>query len=340
MDKTERQISLYSAVLIALLLNSGRLLAMRENAFVARFWQFNLAEFIFQVLVHFCICYLLFYVNLSSNGLSRLRKRQKVFFYVLINVLCLFCCLLIGGILQRFLFQNHQFRGVYWAAYMARVALSGVLIGILTKIILLMRESKKQAQENESLKSAYAIAELELLKERLNPHFLFNSLSSLSGIVREDPVLAQQYINHLSKVFRYALLDQSRHLVTLEEELTMLRSFGQLLKMRFENAFHLNISIEKTYLTHKLPHLSLQPLLENAAKHNAATLTKPLQVNITIEAGFLVMSNNLQPVEAESNGIGLANLNERFRILMNKEIDIECTLDHFIVKLPLQHESA
>ena len=338
MDKTERQISLYSAALIALLLNSGRLLAMRENAFAARLWQFNFGEFIFQVLVHFCICYLLFQINLSHNWLSAFRTNRKVFFYIIFNTIILFGCLLFGGILQRYIFQIHQFRGVYWAAYMARTGLSGVLVGILIKIILLMRKSKKQAQENERLKHAYTVAELELLKERINPHFLFNSLSSLSGIVREDPLLAQQYINHLSKVFRYSLVHQTKNLVTVEEELTMLHSFGALLKMRFENAFQIAINIEKSNLLHKLPHLSLQPLLENAAKHNAATLVSPLRVDINIEAGHLVVRNNLQPVEAESNGIGLSNLNERFRILMNREIDIERTLDHFTVKLPLQHE--
>ncbi len=337
MDKTERQISGYSSLLIALMLNSGRLLAMREQGMMARFWQFNPGELAFQIGVQFLLCYLLFYLNLQHNRLSAFRTRNKIFTYLCLNFLLLFIGLMAGGILQRYLFHSYQIRGLYWATYIARTSLSAILVGILIKIVLLIRESKRHMQENERLKSAYTTAELQLLKAQLNPHFLFNSLSSLSGVVREDPMLAQQYINHLSKVFRYSL-HQTRQLVTLEEELIMLRSFGQLLKMRFEQAFVLNINVESPYTSYKLPHLSLQPLLENAAKHNAATLTMPLLVNIYVETDHLVISNNLQPANAESNGIGLSNLNERFRILMHKEIEIVRTEGHFIVKLPLQHE--
>jgi len=201
-----------------------------------------------------------------------------------------------------------------------------------------MRASKLKDKENNQLKTAYLEAELELLKEQLNPHFLFNSLSSLSGIVREDPEMAQHFINHLSKIFRYALAKQQDHLVTIAEELTMIKSYEQLLKMRFEKAFRLETDIEQQYLDYTIPHLTLQPLLENAAKHNSASISKPLKVYIYIDEDYLVVKNNLQEIAEPENstGIGLANLNSRFRILMRQEIEIKKTKDSFIVKLPLK----
>jgi len=177
-----------------------------------------------------------------------------------------------------------------------------------------------------------------MLKGQLNPHFLFNSLSSLSGIIRENPELAQHYVGQLSKVFRYSLQQSGANLVTLGDEINMLKSYGELLTMRFEKAFELVLNIDTPFFKAQIPHLSLQLLLENAAKHNIATLKKPLKVQICINGGYLTVRNNLQEVinPEESTGIGLTNLNERYKILMGEEIEISKTKDEFIVKLPLK----
>lgn len=338
MNKTEKQIYLYSALFISIVLNCGRLLALRENSIASRYWHFNTAEFFFQCSAMFIFCCLLFFLNLQDGWLSRLRNRKKMTGYIGLNSLIFICYMISSGIIQRRVFDNAQIRNVYWAAYLSKYLACIVLVSIITKIILLIREAGKRSMENEQLKNAYTAAELQLLKEQLNPHFLFNSLSSLSGIVRENPVLAQQYIKHLSHVFRHTLLHHANNLVSLEEELAMIGSFAELLKMRMENSFRLLIEVDKFYYTRLLPHLSIQPLLENAAKHNIATPSSPLLVNIYIEDEQLVVSNNFQPAEISGTGTGLANLNERFRILVQQEIDIEQTIDLFKVKLPLKHD--
>ncbi|TFF30403.1 sensor histidine kinase [Mucilaginibacter psychrotolerans] len=338
MDKTEKQICLYSSALLALMLNVGKLLALRENGILAQYWHFNTTEFAYQVLAQFSFCYLMFYLNLKQHWLATLRNQNKYLVYAGINFLIAFFFMaFFGGIQRRVFHDDDSFRQIYWAAYTARFALAVLLTGILIKIILLMRASKQHQQENERLKNAYTVAELELLKEQLNPHFLFNSLSSLSGVVRENPLLAQQYIMHLSKVFRYTLEKPTGNLVRLTDELQIVASFAELLKMRLEEAFSLRIDIPEPYLHYRLPHLSLQPLLENAAKHNAATPAHPLKVVIEMSGDKLAISNNLQPVAAESSGIGLANLGERFRILMHQEIDIQKNTETFTVMLPLGH---
>ncbi|MDP9078932.1 MAG: histidine kinase [Bacteroidota bacterium] len=338
MDKTEKRICWYSSLLIALLMSSPRFLALRENGIIAHYWHFNLAELIFQLLSSTAFCYLLFHLNLNRTSalfISHNSKKYLTTFFLNFVVLFFFC--LTAGIIQRHVFFSGQLRNIYWSGYFSRYVLSGLLAGILIKIILLLRESKQKDKENEQLKTAHLEAELELLKEQLNPHFLFNSLSTLSGIVREDPVKAQHFINHLSKIFRYALTQAGNQLVSLGDELKMITSYEQLLVMRFEKAFQLTIDIDEKFNDVLIPHLTLQPLIENAAKHNAATVAKPLKVKVYITDNMLVVCNNLNIItEPEhSTGIGLANLNSRFSILMHHEIEIEQSAEYFIVKLPL-----
>jgi two-component system LytT family sensor kinase len=338
MDKTERRLCWYSAILIGLVINSPKLLALREGGIVARYWHFNLAELLFQVVLNIGFCFLIFYIALKKdNGLPVSKGAFKQILSYLLYIVLLFVCCLAAGISQRRIFDDFQLRGVFWSAYLTRYFLSIVFSLILVKIVMLIRESKVKDKENSELRTAYLEAELEVLKEQLNPHFLFNSLSSLSGVVREDPEKAQHFIGHLSKIFRYSLAKSQNNLVTIEDELVMIKSYEELLKMRFENAFKLETTVDKRYLDVMIPHLTLQPLLENAAKHNMASLKKPLTVKIFISDNNLVVSNNLQEIaEPEgSTGIGLVNLNSRFRILMHKEICIEKTKDTFTVKLPV-----
>ncbi|MDR6941670.1 sensor histidine kinase [Mucilaginibacter pocheonensis] len=339
MDRTENRICWYSSLLIALMINSPRLLALRENGIIARYWHFSLGEWSFQVLFNLAFCWLLFFLNLNNRSRFAIYRNQKKYgLYILYNSAIVLTCIIAGSAIQRVCFGYKGPPGILGSGYFARFVLSAVLTGIIIKIILLMRESKKKDLENQQLKSAYMVAELELLKEQMNPHFLFNSLSSLSGVIREDPEMAQKYIRELSNVFRYAITQPKANLVTVEAELSMLRSFAQLINLRLEGAFQLDIQVCEPYLLYKLPHLSLQPLLENAVKHNAATLLKPLKVVMDIQQERLVISNNIWHIRQpeSSNGIGLANLNERFKIMMQQEIEIINTGELFIVKLPLK----
>ncbi|PWK69966.1 histidine kinase [Mucilaginibacter oryzae] len=339
MDNTEKRICLYSSLLIGLMVNSGKLLALRENGIVAHYWKFNLAEWCFQAFYNAAFCCLIFYLNIKPGGyLSVYRDQKRYWAYLFCNALVALVSLVTGLIIQRAWFGYDGVPGGLAAGYFTRFGISCILIVILIRIVFLLRQTRQKDLENARLKTAYMASELELLKEQMNPHFLFNSLSSLSAIIAEDPAMAQKYLKELSNVFRYALVRTKVNLVTVANELTMLRSFAQPVTMRLEKAFRLNINVDSAYLSYQLPHLSLQPLLENAVKHNAATLNDPLVVNIYVFNGLLVVSNNLQPISSPENstGIGLANLNERFKIMTGREIEIIKTADDFIVKLPLK----
>jgi len=336
MDKTEKRISIYCALFIAIILNMNKLLSLREHGILARYWHFDLYEFLFQVIYSFIFCYVLINLNLKpglwehNSRIRNLLNSLQYFGFVVFGMI-------VGGITQRAISDKSQLKGLFWGGYLSRFMATGLLAGIVIKIILLLREGRLKSKENEQLKSAYLEAELELLKEQLNPHFLFNSLSSLSGIIREDPKLAQHYVSQLSKVFRYSLQQSGANLVTLGDELAMLASYGELLTMRFEKGFKMNINIDPEFLKAKIPHLSLQLLLENAAKHNMATVRKPLQVCVCTDGGYLTVRNNLQEISNPENstGIGLPNLNERYKILMGREIEIIKSGDYFMVKLPI-----
>lgn len=339
MDKNEQRICWYSSLLIALMVNSPKLLALRENGLMSQYWRFDPYELFFQFAFNLLFCGLLFSMNLRREaGLSAYREKERYLPYAVFNILIFFGLLLTGALLRRLLFPGLQSTRVVFSGPFFRLGLSSLLTGIIIKIVLLMRNSSRMAAENQQLKNAYLASELQLLKEQVNPHFLFNSLSSLSAVVRENPEQAQKYIRDLSAVFRYALVVSQTGLVPLSDELAMLKSFAKLISMRLEDAFELTIDVPQICLPVKLPHLSLQPLLENAVKHNAATRERPLRVTIRVEDNQLIFTNSLWeiPTPEASNGMGLVNLNERFRIIINDQIQVSRSDESFIVKLPLR----
>jgi len=338
MIKNERKIYLYSALLITLVVNSAKLMALNSDGIIARYWQFNIWEYGFQFLYNMMFCLVLLYLNLSDGRFfSVFREKRQYWKLYTFNILVVVAAIMLGSMIHSLWFGVLQFPGGRIRGYFARFLLSSIMIAVVIRLILLMRESRSKDQINEQLHTVYLEAQLQLLQEQLNPHFLFNTLSSLSAIVRENPTLAQNYILHLSKVFRYTLVRSGNDLVTLEKELEYLKSYIQLVKMRLENTFQIHINISEDFINRKILHLSLQPLVENAVKHNRATDSYPLVVKIYEENTWLIIRNNLQPTisEAEGTGLGLTNLNERYKLQTRHEIEIHQTKEYFMVKLPL-----
>lgn len=338
MINNERKIYFYSAFLITLMVNSAKLMALNSDGIIARYWQFNLWEYGFQFLYNMLFCLLLFHLNLSYGKLLSVFRENKQYLKLCIfNVLIVIAAMVLGSIVHSLLFGTPRLHGSRIRGYFARFLLSSIMIVIVIRLILLMRANRNKDRINEQLNSAYLQAQLQLLQEQLNPHFLFNTLSSLSAIIRENPGLAQNYILHLSKIFRYTLARSGNNLVTLEQELENITSYIELVKMRLENTFQIHIAISENSIKKKILHLSLQPLIENAVKHNSATLSHPLAVEIFEKDKWLIIRNNIQPTigEAESTGLGLTNLNERYRLQTRHDIEIHQTAEYFTVKLPL-----
>lgn len=339
----EKKIILYSSLLIALLVNFPKLLQVRVDGWVNRLITFDPFEFAYQLLFNFGYCWLVFELNLHWFPKVRPPERPQSFaVYPLMNICCCFLFAVLGVFTQRMLFgdDNRLPLRLFRAAYVARLGLSLAFGMLMIRIIYLLRQTHAKELETEQMKSRYLRSELELMKQHLNPHFFFNSLSTLAGIVRENPARAQEFISHLSRIFRN-LLSEQQQLIPLKDELQQLHSFTTLLKMRFEEGIVINVDIPDLYQARLLPHLSLQLLIENAAKHNRATAAQPLLVEVFAREEEIWVRNNRQPVHfpQEYSGRGLLNLTERYRILVKKEISIVSTTEHFIVRLPLTTNS-
>lgn len=212
------------------------------------------------------------------------------------------------------------------------------------------RERYRKQLQAEMLRSARLQkenyqAQLEGLKNQVNPHFLFNSLNVLRTLIPQDQDRAMEFTSRLSELYR-SFLDYGAHqLIPLSQELTVARSYIYLLETRFGEAVHFEIDIPEKDQNLLLPPGCLQMLVENAIKHNGSTRKNPLQVNIYSEGGHLIVKNNLQPrlEEVTSTRTGLANIRSRYKYLSDQKVITHKTEKDFLVKLPLlkaeKHES-
>lgn len=198
-------------------------------------------------------------------------------------------------------------------------------------------EIKNAQLKNENLTTRYSA-----LVSQISPHFLFNSLNSLSMLVREKlNEKALTYIDRLSHVFRYIIQNGQNTLSTVADELQFIDSYRYLLEVRYADKLFFEIDIDPAYMERQMPSLALQPLIENAVKHNAITRSKPLTISIFTKDGKIVVSNPIIPkIEAElSTGIGLKNLSTRWQMITEHDIEVIRTDDSFEVHLPLLPET-
>lgn len=205
---------------------------------------------------------------------------------------------------------------------------ASLLIGLLVTVILLSFEIggqllqgwKRSILEVEKYKTESINAQLQNLKSQINPHFLFNNLSVLSSLVYDDADKAVDFINQLSKVYRYVLEQKDTELVTLESEMKFIEAYIYLLKIRFGNNIEFHIDIPTPNKAMILPPMSLQILFENAIKHNEVSSEHPLHIYLTAVNCKLEVKNLMQiriQNEAPSN-TGLKNIIERYRFLQMK----------------------
>ena len=191
----------------------------------------------------------------------------------------------------------------------------------------LTREAKYKA---ESERFQY-----QMLKNQVNPHFLFNSLNTLTSLVDQSPKEAVQFIKKLSDVYRYVLEQRNNEMVTLQEELDLLNAYVFMQQHRYGQNF--SVTIRVNHASWEIPPMSLQMLVENAIKHNTISEEKPLAIDIEEQDGYLVVSNTLSPrrsMEAE-NGIGLSNIKARYEFLTSKPMSYGPEEGKFVVRIPL-----
>lgn len=215
--------------------------------------------------------------------------------------------------------------------------LVSIIIGGIYLAIGFFHHLKIKSLEAEQYKIAAAEAQIEALKAQLDPHFLFNSLNTLTELVEVNSSKSLDFLKSFSQVYRYVLQTREQESVTMQEELDFADSYLFLLKTRFGEALQVEKNIAEADLTRHLPPMTLQLLLENAVKHNTLTASKPLHVNLSSDGQQLTIQNNIQTKSSKlySSGIGLKNIKERVLRLTHEEPVIENGGEFFTVKIPL-----
>lgn len=211
-----------------------------------------------------------------------------------------------------------------------------VVVGLVVKLLQTMYERNNVLVENEALRADNVTTHYEALKSQMDPHFMFNSLNTLQSLIGTDAEKAQRYVQELSQVLRATL--QNKEVVTLEQELQGVKAYCNLMQIRYGDNLKFDFQVDQKFLPYRVLPLSVQGLVENAIKHNVISGKQPLQVRfMTTEGGFLKVSNPIQPkiMEEVGNGIGLANLAERYRLKWNVEVGIKDDGQIFEVTLPL-----
>jgi hypothetical protein len=195
----------------------------------------------------------------------------------------------------------------------------------------------KSIENNEELKRENLLAKYEALKNQVNPHFLFNSLNTLSGVVEQNPEQATNFIKKLSDIYRYVLEQNDKELVSLIDEMKFVEDYLFLSKMRFGEALIFNMNLPANHTIQIVP-LGLQMLVENAIKHNIIADDMPLKIEIEIEDGFVIVRNNLQKkttIVLGKEPLGLENLKKRYAYLSGASVKVIESDSKFIVKLPI-----
>jgi len=195
---------------------------------------------------------------------------------------------------------------------------------------------KKSIEKNEELKRENLLAKYEALKNQVNPHFLFNSLNTLSGVVEQKPEQSTAFIKKLSDIYRYVLEQNDQELVSIKDEMKFVEDYVFLLKMRFGEALIFNSDLPGNNM--QVVPLGIQMLVENAIKHNIIADDMPLKVDIGIENDSIFVKNNYQKkntIKSSKEPLGLENLKKRYKYLSDSTLDIMKSNSEFLVKLPI-----
>lgn len=212
-----------------------------------------------------------------------------------------------------------------------------IILMITLEAWLLYMENRQARKMAENLERELALIRFEVLKSQINPHFLFNSLNVLSGLINKDVDKAQQFVDEFSVVYRYVLETIEKQVVTLGDELGFMRSYMFLQQIRYGEHLVLQVNVPSHQLQKLMPPLSLQLVLENALKHNEISPVKPLIIEIKSEERMLEVRNILQPKisSGKSTGVGQSNLFKRYELLQCEVPSFTVENNFYVAKLPL-----
>jgi two-component system LytT family sensor kinase len=232
--------------------------------------------------------------------------------------------------------QFFLYQGGYWIVVVQ--LLITFIIALTLYVSDFFKAWRESVKNEEKFKRESLAFQYESLKNQVNPHFLFNSLNVLSSLVMKDQEGSVQFIRQLSEVYRYVLEQKDKEVVDLDTEIKFVESYIYLQKIRYADNLIIDISPDvSAHSGMQVIPMSVQMLVENAIKHNIISADEPLTIKISMEAGYLMVRNNLQVRHTvpETGNIGLKNIKSRYEYLTNKEFQVINNGDEFVVKVPL-----
>jgi len=299
---------------------------------------FNVAEAIVNAALTASFAVLMWYFNIYMIARRKDKARKQSISYSELLSSLLFGLIVMFGLayIQQLILSHINFGPV-----MLMVEVRGILINLVFFMFLhLLQQNYENQQVNmelERIKSDNLSAQYELLKQQINPHFLFNSLNTLKAMVESGDEEAVDFILKLSNFYRFTLESRKLDLIHVSEEMEILNAYLFLQKARFDGGFTFNSSLSDETMRTLVPPFTLQLLVENCIKHNVVSLERPLHIRIYEEGDKIVVENQVQQKvgEEHSLGVGLENIDLRYHHLLNKHIDIINDKKIFQVKLPL-----
>lgn len=246
----------------------------------------------------------------------------------------------IGGILcflwMHFSKEIYNSNPIFQSIFL--IVLAVLLFTLVNEILYLSKEREIDNKIVNHLDHELAHAEMALLRKELDPHFIFNTLNTLSHLISSDPIKANLFNSNLAEVYKYFLINKENDLISVDKEIIFIKKYFFLLQIRYGNKLKLHINLEQHFSENMLiiP-CALQILVENAINHNEFSSAQPLHIFIDVAPGHLIVYNDvISKFRApNSTNVGLKNLRSQYMLSSRKEIIIEKSENHFLVKLPI-----
>ncbi|RQO65844.1 histidine kinase [Pedobacter sp. KBW06] len=303
--------------------------------------QFNALEAVVNAGITAIFAVMMWYFNiymLSGNG-DKARK-QSISYGKLLKSLLFGLVIMLGLAYVQQLILSH----IDFGPVMLMVEVRGILINLVFYMFLNLLQQNYENQhvnmELERTRNDNLGAQYELLKQQVNPHFLFNSLNTLKAMVETGDQQSVDFILKLSNFYRYTLESRKLDLIHVKEEMEILDAYLFLQKARFDEGFTFNSTLDNNALSTLIPPFTLQLLVENCLKHNIVSLQRPLKIRLYQEGEKIVIENHIQlkTGEAGSLGVGLKNIELRYSHLLDKQVEIINDNIIFQIKLPIIYE--
>jgi len=301
---------------------------------------FNWTEAVVNSAITAAFSIMMWYLNIYMLNRNSGKRRQHISYSRLLLVLAFGMVIMFGLAWIQQLILSH----INFGPVMLMIEVRGILINLVCYMFLTLLQNNYTGQqiqlELEKVRSDNLSAQYELLKQQINPHFLFNSLNTLKLMAETHDPETVDFIMKLSDFYRFTLESRKLDLITVKEEMNIVEAYLFLQKARFGEGISFTKQLEDRELKALVPPFTLQLLVENCIKHNVVSQSKPLHIRIYSSGNNIIIENPVQPkmTPEDSLGVGLDNIMMRYKHLLERDIEINSNKDIFQIKLPLIHE--